>query len=407
MGYKKEAVKGVGWVGAFRVTTRGVSFVRTIVLARVLAPAQFGVFGIATLVLSLLEILTETGVNVVLIQKRQSADEYINTAWIVSIVRGLFIAFLLVILAPFIAAFFNSSESETLVYLISLVAIIRGFINPSIVNMQKNLQFGREFWFRFVIFAFDSFVAVVVSLMTRSATGMVIGLIAGSLLELAMSFVLIKPRPKFIFEAKKLGEVVGAGKWVTTAGVFQFGFRQGDDAVVGKILGETQLGFYQVAYKISTLPISEVTDVFNRVVFPVYTKIAHEKQRLRRAFIKTTAVVFLLSSVMGIFLFLLSDYIVPFVLGDQWLPVVPLVKILSIFGIVQAVSNSANSLLLAAEGQKQLTNTTFVSVVAMLAAIIPLTRAYGLIGASLAPLVGAIAAMPLVFYYVYKILWQK
>lgn len=407
MGYTKEAFKGVSWVGTFRVTTRGVSFVRTIVLARILAPSQFGVFGIATLILSFLEILSETGVNVVLIQKKEKIADYIDTAWIVSIVRGAIISLVLVLCAPLISKFFNSPESMPLIYLISLVSLIRGFINPSIVNMQKELRFKKEFWFRFVIFAFDATVAVIVSLATRDASGLVFGLIAGAILELVMSFVLIPEKPRLAFDKTRIAEVVSKGKWITGAGIFQFAFRQGDDAVVGRVLGESSLGIYQVAYKICTLPISEVTDVFNRVVFPVYTKIAHDTKRLKRAFLRTTAVVLALSSAMGMILFIFGEQLVPVVLGDKWSGVVPLIKILSIFGIVQAITNSANSLMLAVEKQKYLTNTTLVSVAAMFLSIFPLTNRFGIIGSSMAPLVGSVAAAPLTALYVYKILWKK
>src|SRR3990167_7344642 len=99
MGYKTDAFKGISWIGILRASTRGITFVRLAILARILSPAQFGVFGIATLVLSLLEIITETGINVFLIQKKD-IKSYINSAWIVSIVRGFIIAIFLFALAP-------------------------------------------------------------------------------------------------------------------------------------------------------------------------------------------------------------------------------------------------------------------------------------------------------------------
>src|SRR3989344_3574656 len=108
MGYKYAALVGISWITLFRILTRLLTFVRLAVLGRLLTPAQFGYFGIAALLLSLLEILTETGINVFLVQKKGNINEYINSAWIVSIARGILLALIIFLSAPFIATFFNS-----------------------------------------------------------------------------------------------------------------------------------------------------------------------------------------------------------------------------------------------------------------------------------------------------------
>lgn len=403
MDYKNQALKGVSWVGAFRASTRGIAFLRTLVLARILSPLQFGVFGIASLTITFLEILMETGVNVVLIQKKQAIDNYINTAWIVSILRGFIITIILLLSANIVSAFFNSPESASLIYLISLVSLIRGFINPSIVRFQKEMRFKEEFWFKFTVFAFDSAVAIAASYYFQSAVGIVWGLIAGAMFELIASFIFITPRPKFEFDAKKVREVLSKGKWITGAGVFQFLFRQGDDAFVGRVLGEGPLGIYQLAYKVASLPVSEVTDVFGRVTFPMYVKISDDKTRLKSVFFKTTGVVALLALVVGGILFVFGGLIVETLLGESWSAAVPLVKVLSIFGIIQAISNSFHSFLLAIEKQSWVTTVTFFQTCVMLIIIFPLTNIYGLWGAALSPLIGSLAGLSVMFVMLFML----
>ena len=95
MGYTKTAIKGFSWMGAFRGVTRVFSLLRTAILARILMPSQFGAFGIATLILSFLEIFTETGINLFLIQEGSDLEEYVDTAWMISAVRGIFISAIL------------------------------------------------------------------------------------------------------------------------------------------------------------------------------------------------------------------------------------------------------------------------------------------------------------------------
>src|SRR3990172_9978512 len=171
--------------------------------------------------------------------------------------------------------------------LTATVPLIRGFINPSIVKFQKNLEFNKEFWFRTSIYMIDALTVIIVALITKSAISMVWGLVISSLAEVCLSFLFIKPIPKFSFEYDKIKQVINRGKWVTGFGVFDYLFQNIDDAIVGKILGASPLGIYQVAYKISSLPVSEIADVFAKVTLPVYLKFANDASRLKKAFSKT------------------------------------------------------------------------------------------------------------------------
>src|SRR3989344_7147166 len=117
MGYLKDTIKGVSWMGGLRVGTRAVTFLKILILARILSPNEFGLFGIAMLALAFLEIVTETGINIFLIQEKADLDKYNDTAWVVSIVRGCLMSLALFIASPFITAFFNSPGALNILYL--------------------------------------------------------------------------------------------------------------------------------------------------------------------------------------------------------------------------------------------------------------------------------------------------
>src|SRR5215216_2138171 len=101
MGYTKIAAKGISWISLLRISTRVITILRLSILGRILTPTQFGFFGIASLVLALLEVLTETGINVFLVQEKKEIKEYINSAWVVSIIRGVVLSIAILVLAPF------------------------------------------------------------------------------------------------------------------------------------------------------------------------------------------------------------------------------------------------------------------------------------------------------------------
>jgi len=288
-------------MGGLRVTVRALTLAKTAVLARVLSPSQFGIYGIGMLVLGFLEMLTETGVNVFLIQKTGTIDKYVNSSWFVSILRGLIIFVFLIIFAPFIAKFFNSNEARNIIYLVSIIPLIRGFINPACVSFQKNLEFKKQFFYDSTIFAVDAVVAITLGLITKSEYSLVVGMIFATLLEVIMSHIIFNPKPKFVFEKEKTIEVINRGKWITGAGIFNYLFTNMDNIFIGRLMGAGPLGIYQQAYRISTVPVTEVGEVFNKVTFPIYTQINEDKKRLKKAFLKTLLIICLFLSSKPIF----------------------------------------------------------------------------------------------------------
>lgn len=403
MGYLKDTIKGVTWMGGFRIFSRFVALGRTAILARLLLPVQFGVYGVATLALAFLEIFTETGINVFLLQEKQRIEEYVNTAWIISIIRGALISLLIILFSHLIASFFNSPEAKSLLLLISLVPFLRGFINPSIVKFQKDLQFNKEFWFRSSIFLFDSSFAVILALITRAPISLVWGLVAGVVLEIIISFVFVKPTPKLKFELDKIKKIIGRGKWVTFAGIFDYLTGQGDDMVVAKVLNPASLGFYQMAYRLSTLPVTEIAQVVGKVTLPVYVQISDEKMRMKRAFIKTMIMIFILVIPIGTVLFLFPKEIVTIILGKNWLEVVPALKILAVFGVVRALGVSTGSVFLAFKRQDLVALITFVKFIILAIIIFPAVFMAGIVGASWAVLIASLLIQPLAWWHVVRL----
>lgn len=403
MGYTKRAIKGVSWMSAFRIVTRAFSFLKIAVLARVLSPSDFGIFGIAFLTLALLELLTETGVNVFLIQSKEDIKKHIDSAWIVSIARGIIITLLILISSPFISSFFNSSRSLTILILISLVPLVRGFINPMIVRFQKELNFQNEFWLRSSIFIVDATVAITFALLTHSVYSLVWGLMAGAVFEVFLSFLIIKPTPKINFQKKYIWEILHKGKWVTAYGFFNYLAQEGDSVMVGKILGAPILGIYQMAYKISIVPISEVSDVASRVVFPVYSIIGGDKQRLKAAFLKTTGAISILSLVLSMVIFLFPREIILVVLGNKWLQAEGILRILAFYGFLRAVSGPASALFLGVEKQKYVTFMIFARFLTLAVSIYPLIILFGLNGAAYSALLSVLVEIPVITYFVFKV----
>lgn len=399
--YTKRTIVGYSWMSGFRIFSRAIGFIKIIVVARLLVPSQFGIFGIASMSLALLEILTETGINVFLVQEKEDIKEYINDAWLVSIIRGILIASFIIFTAPFVVAFFKIPQSIGIIYLISIVPLIKGFINPAEVKFQKELQFNKEFYFRSAIFGFDSLVAIIGSLITHSAIGLVFGLIAGALLEVILSFILIRPMPTLRFNFQKVSKIFHKGKWVTLYGILNYAATKGDGIVIGRVIGAGLLGIYQMGYTIATLPVSEIADVANRVTFPVYSMISEDIHRLKRGFKKTMLFVSVASILVGLVIFFFPRDLFIFIFGPKWADTMIVLKPLAIFGVIRAISGTTCSLFLGIGKQNYVAGITFLRFLVLIIAIVPLTVSYGIVGASYSVLLSGISEIPIVSYYIW------
>jgi O-antigen/teichoic acid export membrane protein len=402
MGYTKLAITGFSWLTAFRFVTRGVSLGKTALVARFLTPSQFGLFGIATLLLSFVEVITETGVNIFLIQQKKDTEEYYSSAWIVSVIRGSLIAVVMVLSAPYVARFFNSPEATSLLYVMSLVPFIRGFINPAVIKLQKELLFKKEFFFRSIVLAIEIIGTVILLIIDPTPSSLIWGLVIGVIAEVILSYFVISPRPNLKYNRGYISELIHHGKWITGATIFNYGFERGDNIIVGRILGAQSLGIYDMAYRFSMLPITEISDVVNKVAFPVYVKISDDYLRLKKALFKTVGTITLLVTGIGLFIIFFTDPIVRIILGEQWVSVIPVLKILAVLGIIRAVSLSISSFLLALRKQKYLTLTTFIGLTGMLFTIIPAISVWGIIGAAYAACFGYVLSVPFIIWFAWR-----
>lgn len=402
MGYSKAAFSGAFWTGGYRLLNRVIAFIRTGIMARILTPTQFGVYGVGALVLAFLETFISTGINTFLIQNNRDLKKYVDTAWFISIIRGFIISLLLFVSAPFVSVFFKSPDSLTIIRLLSLSAIVRGFINPSIVSYQKQLLFKKESILYGVFLLADSFVAITLAFIYRSPTSIVWGLIASATLEMILSFVLFKPKPKFNFEISKAKEILGVGKWMIGTNIFAYLYQEGDDVVVGRLMDSASLGYYRMAYKISTLPITEGVSVFQKVTFPIFTNIKNDKKRLKNAYFKSAFSVFMLSLVFGIFFLGFSEKIVYLVLGEQWLTIVPVLRVLSVYGIIQSIAATSNSLFYSTNNQKLVMIATSVNFFVMALTIYPLIISHGILGAGMSALLGTVVSAPVRLYFLLR-----
>lgn len=382
-----RVVKGGLWVFALRFLNRGLGLIKTIILARLLAPEDFGLLGIALLSISTLETFSQTGFHSALVQKKEDIESYLDTAWTVSTLRGIFLFGILFFFAPFIARFFNSLEATRIIRVIALLSLLGGLENIGIVFFQKELEFNKRFYYEFAATLTNLIVAVTLAFVLRNVWALVWGGVAASAVKLLLSYILHPYRPTIKIDRDRFHELFAFGRWVLCSAILVFLVTQGDDILVGKVLGVTALGLYQMAYTLSNLPATEVTHVISRVTFPAYSKFQEDLPRLREAYFKVFQFTAFLSFPLagGIFLYA-SDFIRIF-LGNKWMPMVPAVQVLVLAGLVRSIAATTGPIFHATGKPRIDTSWQIIRLLVLAILIYPLTLRWGILGTSFAVLV--------------------
>jgi len=382
----QSVVKGVAWVFSLKIISRGLGFVKTIILARLLAPEDFGLLGIAMLAISTLETFSQTGFQAAIIQTNDDAEQYLDTAWTVSAIRGTLLFLILLFSAPMVASFFKSPDSASIIKVIAVSTLISGFTNIGILFFQKELDFKKQFFYELVPTLFNLSLAITLAFIMRDVWALVWGGLLGNFVQLLMSYILHPYRPSFRIAKNKFSELFAFGKWVLGSSILGFLVTQGDDIFVGKLLGVTALGIYQMAYLISNLPASEITHVISKVTFPAYSKLQNDLPRLKAAYLNVLQVTAFLSFPIAFLILVMSSDFTTLFLGEKWMPISPAIQILVFAGLTRSIA-AASGYLFYAVGKPNIdTKLQIIRFVVLIVLIYPLTKSIGISGTSLAVL---------------------
>ncbi|MDY6950062.1 MAG: lipopolysaccharide biosynthesis protein [Thermodesulfobacteriota bacterium] len=375
-----KVVRGSFWIFGLRITNRGLGLLRTIILARLLSPEHFGVLAIAVLAVSLLETFSQPGYGVALVQKRGDIDEHLDTAWTISVIRGIVIYAVLCFFASYIADFFDTPQSKLVIQVFALSIIIAGCRNIGVIHFQKDMDFRKQYIYELSTTLANIAVALPAVFILKNVWALVLGGIAGSIARLVMSYVLHPYRPRIRFDKEKTLELLGFGKWVLGSTILGFLVTQGDDIFLGKKFGAAALGLYQMAYMISNLPSTEITHVISRVTFPAYAVMQDDRKRLADAYMKVLQTITFIAIPFAGGIFILSSEFVSCVLAQKWMGTVPIINVLVWSGLITAIMGSAEPVFNAVGQPRLHTKWQFRRFVVLGVFIYPLTLLWGMIG---------------------------
>jgi O-antigen/teichoic acid export membrane protein len=389
---------GAAWLVLFTLLQRGLGFISTLILARLLVPADFGLVAMGTSIFAVLEVMSTFSFDLALIQNQATERRHYDTAWTFNVLFGIVNGATMALLAHPAALFFDEPRVEAIMYALAVCALISGFDNIGVVAFQKDLELHKEFRLGMAKKVTAFVVTVSVAYAVRNYWALIVGMLAGRIASSVLTYAMHPYRPRLSLAAAR--ELFHFSKWLLINNLLVFVNNRGVDLVIAKIAGPRALGLYSVSYEISNLPTTELVFPISRAVFPGFSKLAANKPALRATFLEVMALIAMVALPAGVGIALVAEPMVAVLLGAKWTETVSLIQVLAAFGILRALHGPTGSIYLALGKPRIISALQTVQILVAAPLLVLLTARFGIAGAPWAILAGIAFAMPINYAWV-------
>jgi O-antigen/teichoic acid export membrane protein len=363
---RTKTVKGFGWQTVNMISRQGLSFLAGVALARILSPADFGLVGISMMFCLWIGILGDAGIGATLIREGEVTEERRATAFWVSAGVGLFSACLLLLLSPAVSRFYGEPRLGPLLRLYALALVLGGFNVVPGALLRQALDFRRVAAVEISGTLTSGVVSVVLAALGWGVVSLPIGSVVGLLMTIVIYRLMHLLRGGALpsrDRIRSLGRFPIQASGARIAEIFRVSV---DNALVGRLLGATALGFYAFSYNLIAIPEYRFVGLLTQVTFPALSRLKADIPRVRWAYLRITRYTSLVVLPVLTGLMLVADRLIPLIYGSKWIPAVPVLRVLCLAGIGCSLAVLTDAPLLAL-GRADWTwklNTVWVALIA-------------------------------------------
>lgn len=334
---KGKVISNFIWRFAERCGAQLVSFVVSIVLARLLEPSVYGTVALVTVFTTILQVFIDSGLGTALIQKKNADDLdyssvfYFNFVVCITLYLGMFIA------APYIAKFYGNMSLIPVIRVISLTLIISGVKNIQQAYVSSNMLFKRFFFSTIGGTIVSAFVGIFMAYIGMGVWALVAQQLSNAMIDTMILWITVKWRPKAVFSWERLKSLLAYGWKLLVAVLLDTVYNNLRNLVIGKMYSSADLAFYNQGDKFPKIIVTNINTSIDSVLLPTLSSEQDNKARVKemtRRAIKTSTYI-MAPLMMG--LAFCAKTVVELVLTQKWLPCVPFLQIFCITYMFQPV----------------------------------------------------------------------
>jgi len=379
---------GLGWIVGWRMATRVLGLLSTLVLIRLLAPGDFGLVALASTFVIAVDTLSALGVEDSLVREPHPTPAMYDTAFTLNALRSGVTAVLLAAAALPVAAFFGEPRLAHVLWALAAGTVIAGAGSIGVVDFRRNIDFGKEFALQILPRVLSIVITVSAALIWHSYWALVAGILVGRAVRTGFSYRMHPWRPRLDLSAWRY--LIGFSAWSWAISMAELVRDRMNAFVLGRTLDATAVGIYSIGEEIASLPATELVGPLCRSCFSGFAADRAAGHGVAETFLRPVALTFLVTLPTGIGLSLVADPLVRLAVGEAWAGAIPVIQVLGAMGAFVVFGCIASTLLSAHAMLRRQFAVTLGCLLLRLALVVPLVNAYGVLGAALGVLAGTV-----------------
>lgn len=323
---KKKVISGLFWRFLERTAAQGVSFIVSIVLARLLTPEDYGLIGLITVFISIANVFVSSGFGNALIQKENTTQKDYSSVFYFSILMGIIMYVLLFFAAPFIANFYNEESLIPVIRILALSLIIAGINSVQQAYVSKTMQFKRFFFSTIIGTVISAVIGIYMAYKGFGVWALVAQMLSNQIINTCVLWFTVKWRPTLEFSINEMKKMFNYGWKLLLSSLLDTIYNNLYSLAIGKFYSAKDLGYYNRGRNIPNMIITNINGSIQSVIFPALSNCQNDKIRLkamvRRSIITSTYII--MPAMMG--LAAVSKPLTVLLLTEKWLPSVPFMQ---------------------------------------------------------------------------------
>ncbi|MDE6523354.1 MAG: lipopolysaccharide biosynthesis protein [Muribaculaceae bacterium] len=339
--FKRKALSAIIWNAIQKYGSLIISFGSNIILARLLTPNDFGIIGLLSVFISVANVITESGFNSALIQRKNVTEVDYNTVFYWNLIVSIFLVVFLYVLAPAIAKYFDRPALTDLLRVESIILIVNSFCIVQTSRLMKFLQFNILAIRTISATLIAAMVGILLALNGFGVWSLVWQAITSSIVGAILLWSVTDWKPKFQYSWESFRNMFKFGAYISISSVCNTLYLNLQSFLIGKSFSISDLGYYSQAKKLEAVPVEGTASVLNAVLFPIYSTIVDDRERHIRLVRKNIQIITFLTFPLMLLLILVAPYIFPILFTNKWNESIPMFQILCVAGMFSPL-NMAN-----------------------------------------------------------------
>jgi O-antigen/teichoic acid export membrane protein len=387
--------------------TKPINIISTVVLARLLDPYDFGIVALGMLLAMSSYLFVDLGMGPAIIQTTMERHRVVFPAFVITMISGSLLTALIMIFSGPLAMLFGEPAAQEVIRWLAWMVFLEAAITIPESLLRKELRFGQVSFLKFLQEFLNLVVSVPLAYLGYGFWSLVYGRIVAAAIQTILAWVLspswewLKPVP---FDWDAIRQLLRYGVRATSGGLLSFIHQNWDDWLVGRVLGATALGFYTKAYGLTNNTLSGLSkNLVNGVFFPSYAQMQEDKVRLTRVYMKVLNFVLLMMVPLAAGFLVVAPQIVTVLLGEKWLPVLPVFQIFALLVFTRPISSNTSPLFMAM-GRPDYNFQAGIVLMAVMVPAVLLLLPYNITGVALGVVIAHTVAAAYNVYQVNRLL---